>query len=191
MRIILASASARRKELLERLVENFEIIKSEFDENSIEFQGEIGEYAVKLAKGKAYDVLQNINDESIIIASDTLVFLDGDVLGKPKDKQDAYKMLRNLSGKTHQVCTGVTLINSKTNKLMSDYVITNVKFSAITDEDITKYINSGEPFDKAGSYGIQGLGGVFVEKIDGCYYNVVGLPINRLKSMLIGMGVNL
>ncbi len=191
MRIILASESPRRKELLERLITNFEIIKSGFDENSIEFQSDIGEYAGKLATGKAYHVLQNINDESIIIASDTLVFLDGDILCKPKDKQDAYKMLRKLSGKTHQVCTGITLINSKTNKLMNDYVITNVKFSELTDEDITKYIDSGEGFGKAGSYAIQGLGGVFVEKIDGCYYNVVGLPINRLKSMLIGMGVNL
>ncbi|WP_027624985.1 Maf-like protein [Clostridium lundense] len=192
MNIILASASERRKELLKRIVDNFQIVVSNFDENKIEFQGDCGSYVVDLAKGKALNVASNLNThEDIIIASDTVVFLDNKVLGKPKDKSEAFDMLKSLSGKIHQVYSGIAIYNTYNKKIITEYVCTEVKFSNIPDDLILKYIESGEPMDKAGAYGIQGYGGIFVEKINGCYYNVVGLPLNKLYFLLKEMGVDL
>lgn len=192
MNIILASASERRKELLKRIVDKFQIVVSDFDENKIKFQGDCGSYVVELAKGKALNVASTLNaQENMIIASDTVVFLDNKVLGKPKNEQEAYNMLKSLSGKIHQVYSGIAIYNTITKEIVTDYVCTEVKFSNISDETILKYIESGEPMDKAGAYGIQGYGGIFVEKINGCYYNVVGLPLNKLYFLLKEMGVNL
>lgn len=192
MNIILASASERRKELLKRIVDDFQIVVSNFDENKIEFEGDCGSYVVELAKGKALNVVATLDkQEDIIIASDTVVFLDNKVLGKPRDKQEAFNMLKSLSGKTHQVYSGIAIYNTIKEEIITDYVCTEVKFSNIPDDIILKYIESGEPMDKAGAYGIQGYGGVFVEKINGCYYNVVGLPLNKLYFLLKEMGVNL
>lgn len=191
MKIILASASERRQELLTKLVDNFSVIISDFDEDSIEFQGHCGEYVIQLSRGKAFAVAQKIKDEAVIIACDTIVALDDVVLGKPKDREDAIDMLKKLSGRTHAVFSGLTVLNSKTQKLISDYTKTEVTFSKLTQEEIERYVDSGEPMDKAGAYGIQGYGGVFVEKINGCYYSVVGLPINQLNNILKGIGVNL
>ena len=191
MKIILASASERRQELLKKLVDNFSIIISDFDENSIEFKGDCGNYVIQLSRGKALSVSQKIKDEAVIIACDTIVALDGVVLGKPIDREDAIAMLKKLSGRSHEVFSGFIVINKKDGKLISDYTRTEVTFSQLTQEEIEKYVDTGEPLDKAGAYGIQGLGGVFVEKINGCYYSVVGLPINKRRNILKGIGVNL
>jgi MAF protein len=191
MKIILASASSRRQELLNRLTENFEIIISDFDEESIQFDGKCDSYVMKLAEGKASNVRKGINDEAIIIGCDTIVSFNGKILGKPKDENEAFDMLKLLSGNIHQVYSGVAIINSKTGNVSRDFVCTDVKFDNLSEDQIKKYIENGEYKDKAGAYGIQGYGGIFVEEIHGCYYNVVGLPLNRLSKMLRGMGINL
>ncbi|GAA0177359.1 Maf-like protein [Clostridium sediminicola] len=191
MKIILASASDRRKELLSRIIEDFDIIFSEFNEDSVDFKGDIGQYTIELAKGKALDVLEKAKDNSIIIGCDTIVAINNKLLGKPKDEDEALYMLRMLSGKTHQVYSGLAIINSSTKEIYTDYACTDITFSELSDRDILRYIKSGDPMDKAGAYGIQGIAGVFVEKINGCYYSVVGLPINKLNKLLKGMGVNL
>lgn len=184
LKIVLASASERRQELLNRLVENFTIIVSEFDESLVEFQGDLSEYVENIALGKAKDVVDKVKQDAIIIAADTIVTLENDILGKPKDKDDAFRMLKMLSGRVHKVYSGLVLINTSNGRVIKTSLATEVKFSSLTDEEIIKYINSGEPLDKAGAYGIQGKGGIFVEEIRGCYYNVVGLPLNKLKYML-------
>lgn len=184
MKIVLASASERRQELLSRLVENFEIIVSEFDENEVVFEGNVKEYVENVALGKAIDVQKNIHDDSLIISADTIVTLDNKILGKPKDAEEAFSMLKELSGRTHNVYSGVVLLNAKSGEIIKDSLCTEVKFSKLNDEEIKKYIESKEPLDKAGAYGIQGKGGIFVEEIKGCYYNVVGLPLNKLKKMM-------
>jgi septum formation protein len=191
MEIILASASARRKELLSRIVKNFKIIKSGFDEESIEIKEDLSSYVMEISKGKAQSVAKISNGNFLIIGCDTIVCLDDKVLGKPKNELEARLMLKTLSGNVHKVLTGITTINTVSNKLLTDYVCTEVKFSVLDDEVIDKYVKSGEPMDKAGAYGIQGYGGIFVEEIHGCYYNVVGLPLNRLVFLLREMGVNL
>lgn len=184
MKIVLASASERRQELLSRLVEEFEVIVSNFDENKVVFKGNVKECVENIALGKAIDVQKSIHEDVIIIAADTIVTLDNKILGKPKDGTEAFSMLKDLSGRTHNVYSGIVLINTKTGKIIKDSLCTEVKFSKLKDEEIIKYIESKEPLDKAGAYGIQGKGGIFVEEIKGCYYNVVGLPLNKLKSMM-------
>lgn len=184
MKYILASASERRQELLHRIVNDFEVIVSDFDEDSVKIRENIEEYVIELAEGKATDVRKNVNTDAIIIAADTIVTLDNKILGKPKDENHAFEMLKLLSGKTHRVYSAIVVINTKNENIEKQCSYTEVKFSQITDEEIKDYIKTGEPLDKAGSYGIQGFGGVFVEKINGCYYNVVGLPLNVLNKMI-------
>jgi len=188
LKIILASASERRQELLGRIVNDFTIIISDFDETKVQKTGSVSEYVEKIALGKAKDVLNKIQEPSIIIAADTVVALNEEILGKPKDKADAYNMLYKLSDNTHAVYTGIVLINSESGKILKDSVKTEVVFSKLTDKHIKDYIDSGDPFDKAGAYGIQGKAGVFVKKINGCYYNVVGLPLNKLNEMIEKIG---
>lgn len=171
--------------MLHRIVDDFITIKSDFDETKVKLESSISEYVEDIALGKAEAVLHKADKESIIIAADTIVTIDGKVLGKPNDKKEAFEMLKNLSNRTHFVYTGLVLINKKSNKVLKDSVCTEVKFSKLSDEDINKYIETNEPMDKAGAYGIQGKGGIFVEEIKGCYYNVVGLPLNRLRKMLL------
>ena len=191
MELILASASERRKELLKRLTSDFDIIISNFNEEEVAFEGNCGEFVKKLAEGKAKEVASTAHKGKIVIGCDTIVSYNGKVLGKPKDEEDAFSMLKLLSGNVHEVYSGITLINTNTMEVISDYVCTKVKFSKLKDEEIRDYIATKEPMDKAGAYGIQGFGGVFVEEIHGCYYNVVGLPLNKLMHMLKEMGVNL
>lgn len=191
MDIILASASDRRKELFKRLTKDFSIEISKFDESSVAFNGNYGEYVMEIAEGKAINCASKACMDSIIIGCDTAVFIDNKVLGKPKDEVSAFEMLKGLSGRTHTVCSGIAIYNTLSGKLLKDFVSTDVVFSALSDKDIKRYISNGEPMDKAGAYGIQGYGGVFVKEIHGCYYNVVGLPLNKLKAMLGDMGVNL
>jgi septum formation protein len=191
VRLILASASERRKELLSRLTHGFEVIVSNFEEENIEFRGEYGKYVIELAKGKANTVAEELDTDAFVIGCDTIVAFKEHILGKPKDKAEAFNTLKLLSGNVHQVYSGIAVINTKTKKIKADYVCTDVKFSELTDEEIQRYIETEEPMDKAGAYGIQGFGGVFVEEIHGDYYSVVGLPINKLNYILKGMGVNL
>jgi septum formation protein len=191
MNIVLASASPRRQELLKRLTKNFEIIVSNFDENSIKYDGNVCDYVCTLAQKKAEDILSQVQEHSLIIGCDTIVFYEGEILGKPTDEQQAFSMLKMLSNNTHYVYSAIVLIDSRSNEIKKACVCTEVKFMNLTDEIINEYISSREPFDKAGAYGIQGKGAVFVESIKGCYYNVVGLSINRLYLMFKEMGVNL
>ena len=184
MHYILASASPRRQELLTKIVDNFDVIVSNFDEDSVKFNGDVEDYVKTLAEGKGKDVASQAKKDSIIIAADTVVVIDGKILGKPKNADDAYNMLKLLSNKIHRVYSGIAVINTTNNIMKSEAVFTEVKFSELTHEEIINYINSKEPLDKAGAYGIQGLGALFVEKINGCYYNVVGLPLNRLNKII-------
>ncbi len=171
MKVILASASERRKELLSRIVSDFEVRVSDFDEDSVQVNNDIETYVKSLSQGKAKSVAANCSENSIIIGADTIVVIDNKVLGKPKDKNDAFRMLKALSNNVHRVYSGVTVINNKTKVMKSD-------------EEIWKYIDTEECLDKAGAYGIQGFGGIFVKRINGCYYNVVGLPLNLLNKMI-------
>jgi septum formation protein len=184
VKYVLASASERRKELLQRIVEDFDVVVSDFDEEKVEFHNDIESYVTELAYGKANDVLSKVAEDSVIIAADTIVVHNGEVLGKPKDSEHAYKMLKLLNGNVHRVYSAVVVINKLNKREEKECLFTEVTFSELTEEEINMYIKTGEPFDKAGAYGIQGLGGLFVEEINGCYYNVVGLPLNLLNKML-------
>ena len=184
MKVILASKSPRRVEILEKIVKEFEVVQSNFDENTIEFKGDIEKYVKDLSRNKAIEVSKRLNEPSIVIAADTVVFQNGKVLEKPKNEEDAFSMLSSLSGNTHKVYSGICLINTYDDTVVTDCDCTEVRFSELNPRQIRNYINSGEPMDKAGAYGIQGLGGAFVERIEGCYYNVMGLPLNKLYKAL-------
>ncbi len=184
MKVILASKSPRRVEILEKIVKEFEVVQSNFDENTIDFKGDIEKYVKDLSRNKAIEVSKRLNEPSIVIAADTVVFQDGKVLEKPKNEEDAFSMLSSLSGNTHKVYSGICLINTYDDTVVTDCDCTEVRFSELNPRQIRNYINSCEPMDKAGAYGIQGLGGAFVEGIKGCYYNVMGLPLNKLYKAL-------
>ncbi len=184
MRIVLASASERRIELLNRLVKEFDIIVSDFNENKVLFKGSIDGYVKEIALGKAMDVKKKLCTDAIIISADTIVTLDNKILGKPKDEEDAFNMLKSLQGRKHLVYSGVVVMDTARDVIIQESLSTEVTFSQISDNEILEYIKTGEPLDKAGAYGIQGIGGIFVKEIKGCYYNVVGLPLNKLKAML-------
>ena len=178
--IILASASPRRKELLKQITEDFEISVSSVEEivpDNIPAE-EVPQFLSTL---KARDVALNYPDK-LVIGADTCVLCNGKILGKPKDNDDAYNMLSLLSGKTHSVITGCTLV--KNGKSISFSVTTEVEFFKLTDQEIYDYIATNEPFDKAGGYGIQSKGGLLVKEINGDYFNVVGLPIAKLKKIM-------
>ncbi len=174
-KLILASGSPRRKQLLEQAQLEFSISTSSVDEsfNQTETPDQVVE---QLAERKARDVFLR-HEDCIIIGADTIVSINGEILGKPNNEEEAKEMLRLLSGKNHEVYTGVAIISDE--KTFSFHERTVVSFLPLEESDIESYIASGEPFDKAGSYGIQGLGALFVNKIDGCYFNVVGLPLAR------------
>lgn len=138
-------------------------------------------YAIKTAKKKSIDLLKK-HKSDIILTCDTVVYIDGNILGKPKDFNDCYKMIKMISGKCHEVITGVFIGNNDNND--SFFVSTKVYVSKMTDEEILEYINTKEPYDKAGGYAIQGLFGKFIERIEGDYYNVVGLPLNEVYNTL-------
>lgn len=191
MNIVLASASPRRKELLGRILENFDVVTSEFDEKSIVYNKDCGEYVKKIALGKAMKAAELLHEDSIVIGCDTVVYHNGKILGKPKDREEAYEMLESLSGNMHQVYSGIALVNTSNSLIKCEAICTDVFFSELPESEINEYLDSLEWMDKAGAYGIQGKAGIFVEKINGCYYNIVGLPLNCLYNMLIEMGVNL
>lgn len=181
-RFILASNSPRRKEILEKLDVEFEVITSNIEEK---IDNTISPYRLvcDLAYQKAKNMVSKVEDSAIIIAADTIVVKDK-VFGKPINQDEAYQMIKSLSGKVHEVVTGLAIIDTYTNKEVKAYEITKVYFRQIEDEEIYKYIATGEPLDKAGGYGIQGKASLFIRKIDGDYHNVVGLPIYRLAEIL-------
>lgn len=183
MKIILASASARRQELLKRITEEFTITVSDFDEDSVTFDGNLESYVQDIAFGKAEKVASKLKD-GIVIGCDTIVTFEGRILGKPKDEEEAEKMLKDLSGKVHKVYSGLAIINIGTDEIIKDFEMTEVEFDDLEDDLIKKYVKSGDPMDKAGAYGIQGFAGIFVKKINGDYYSVVGLPLNKLYKLL-------
>ncbi len=186
-KVILASASPRRSELLRQIGIDFEVIPSNIEEN-IE-QGMSPESIVQdLAYDKALSVAKGLKGASIVIGADTIVVKDG-ILGKPVNEEEAFAMLKSLQGGWHEVITGVALISPLENRYLKGYEKTNVKMRSLNDREIMSYIKTGEPMDKAGAYGIQGMGALLVERIDGCYFNVVGLPLQKLSAMFEEFGI--
>lgn len=180
--IILASSSPRRKEILEKYNLHPTIIKSNIIEKS--YSGEKpSQIAMSLSFQKSYNVSM-LYQEQIVIGADTIVVYENEILGKPKDKDDAFRILKLLNGKYHSVITGISIVQNSTNIKVVDYETTKVKFRELSHNKLKDYINTNEPMDKAGAYGIQGYGALLVEKIDGCYLNVVGLPLVKLDFLL-------
>lgn len=190
--IILASASPRRKELLEQIGVVCTVMPSKKEEvitktNPIEVVEE-------LSFIKASDIAGQVKEESIIIGADTIVVYKNQILGKPKDKEHAFKMIKELQGNVHQVYTGVSLIikpEKKQEKIITCSVETKVGICSMTDEQIYRYIDTKEPLDKAGAYAIQGKFAVYINHLDGDYYNVVGLPISKIYEMLWREGIDI
>lgn len=181
--VILASSSPRRKQLLEQIKLPFTAVPSNVQEDVKAFHCSPFEVAEQLSLLKASEVAERFKKE-IVIGADTIVVIDNEILGKPKDDSEACQMLTRLSGREHEVITGVSLINIERNIKMVEHESTKVKFRKLTSRMIESYVKSKEPADKAGAYAIQGLGALFVERIEGCYFNVVGLPLARLNMML-------
>ena len=180
---ILASKSPRRKELLKNIGIDAQVFPANIDETAL--NGLLPESLVQqLSMLKASHVAHTFNCEVYVIGADTVVVLDGEIFGKPRNIEEATDMLRRLSGRTHEVYTGYCVINTKTNLAVSKYEKTQVTFRSITEEEIKAYVKSREPMDKAGAYGIQEKGSIFIEKINGDYFNVVGLPVCALSKML-------
>ncbi len=192
MNFVLASASPRRKELLTQLALgqeqfSFDILSADIDETHLEGEA-AADFVQRLAIEKAQAGLAlYAKPETVVLGSDTIVVLDGQILGKPENEADACNMLAQLAGRQHSVMTAVALTNGT--KTLSTLVETKVKFCPLTEQDILAYIATGEPMDKAGAYGIQGLGGCFVEAIEGSYSAVVGLPLVETKLLLAQMQV--
>lgn len=186
MRVILASSSPRRLQLLQQIGIEAEVHPAAFDELSTGKMAD--EVVLANAVGKCQAVCAAYGDKVPVIAADTVVVLDGKILGKPRDAADAVRMLTELSGRTHKVLTGVAV--SFDGRQLAEVCDTEVIFRTLTAAEIADYVATGEPLDKAGAYGIQGRGAVFVEKINGCYNNVVGLPLTRLHLMLAKLGVD-
>lgn len=181
--LILASGSPRRAELLRSAGIDFTVRVSDVDEKVL--SGELPrDYVVRLSREKAQAVAA---ESELVLGADTTVVLLNEILGKPTDENDARRMLRLLSGKWHEVLTGVSLVNGA--KVTSDVAVTRVKFSKLSEEEANWYVASGEPMDKAGAYGIQGYASRFVERIEGSYSNVVGLPVQMIYRMLMESGV--
>lgn len=183
--IILASKSPRRQEILRNAGFRFTVIESNAVENANGFT-QPGVAVEKLALEKANDILQSrvLQSDEIVLAADTMVYFNNNMLGKPKNRTEAFDMLSLLSGEIHSVYTGYALVSK--DKTATGYEKTEVKFRELKKDEIDEYIKSGEPFDKAGAYGVQGRGSVFVERIEGDYFNVMGLPICKI-SMLIDL----
>lgn len=187
MKLILASASERRAEILRDAGVSFTVLSSAVDETPV--PGETAHDMVqRLAEAKAELVAARAVGPAIVVGADTTVLLDGHILGKPRTTDDARHMLEKLSGHTHSVVTGVVLIRLPDAERRSFVETTHVHFAKLSPEDISRYLASGEPFDKAGAYAIQGRAGRYIPRIEGCYFNVVGLPLARLHESLAELG---
>lgn len=179
--IILASASPRRRELLKLICEDFKSVSPDVDE-TVPAQVEILERPQFLAVKKAMHIWGCLSEKAVVIGCDTGVFIDDEMLGKPKDEEEAFSMLKKLQGKDHLVVTGCCITDGTHKREFS--VTSRVFFYPLSDEDIRDYIATGEPMDKAGAYGIQGKGSLLIEKIQGDYFNIVGLPLSALAREL-------
>lgn len=187
--IILASTSPRRKALLKQIGLKFDVKSSDIDESAVFYKNPY-DLVKKLSLLKAKSVAE-LSKNSIIISADTVVVFKNRIIGKPKAKSDARKILKMLSNKMHTVITGFTIVDSQTDKTISGFEESKVWFRKISGEEIDKYVDSGEPLDKAGAYGIQEKGGAFVKKIEGDYFNVVGLPLAKVIIELRKLGVSI
>lgn len=185
MRYILASASPRRRDMLTDMGLDFSVITADTDESSSVSNPTA--LAEELASRKGRAVVDKLSregtllDDDIIISADTIVVCDEEILGKPKDREDARRMIKKLKGRDHKVISGVALTMG--GKTFSAHSLTTVCFDEISDEDIERYLDTKEPYDKAGAYGIQGKAAAWVDRIDGCYFGVVGLPLNTLDKL--------
>lgn len=183
-KFVLASASPRRRELLENIGLEFDIIVSSADESRIDRNLPPEMLVRELAMLKAAESAKYAKGDCIVIGADTVVVYDGEVLEKPKNEDDAKNMLKKLSGKTHSVYTGVCVFRTSDGFAVSESEKTLVEFKELSKETVENYVKTGEPMDKAGSYGIQGKGALLVKGIEGDYFNVVGLPLGLLSDML-------
>ncbi len=186
--IVLASKSPRRKELLRQVGLDCRVDPADVDERVLPGESPEG-YAARVALDKARVAAARAGT-GIVIAADTIVVLEDEILGKPADAEDAERMLRLLSGNVHRVITGLAVMDAVTGKALTRTSITRVWFRSLAPHEIISYVATGEPFDKAGAYGIQGRGALLVDKIDGCYFNVVGLPLSLLGELLHSFGAD-
>jgi septum formation protein len=187
MKLILASASTRRAEILRAAGFSFVVLSSAVDETP--FPGESpNAHVQRLAEAKAELVAARAIGPAIVIAADTVISVDGLILGKPRSTDDARQMLEKLSGRTHSVVTGVALVRLPDAEPRTFVESTLVHFAALSSEEILRYLATGEPHDKAGSYAIQGHAGRFIPRVEGCYFNIVGLPLSRLYRALVDLG---
>lgn len=187
-RLILASASPRRRMLLTQIGMDFTVLPADVNEDPAGIS-DPSELCRRLAEAKARAVGTALN-EGVVLGADTIVVLGGRILGKPADREDAVRMLFSLAGRQHRVYTGVALVDAASGKELVDHEVTSVWIRELTRRQIEAYADSGEPMDKAGSYAIQGLGSVLVERIEGCFFNVVGLPVPKLVRMLDEFGIS-
>ena len=188
LKLVLASGSPRRSELLRAAGIEFTIRVADVDETVL--PNELPrDYVVRLSREKAQAVASEIGDGEIVLGADTTVVVLNEIAGKPIDENDARRMLKLLSGKWHEVLTGVSLVND--GKVTSDIALTRVKFAKLSEEEIDWYISTGEAMDKAGAYGIQGYASRFVERIEGSYSNVVGLPVQMVYRMIADCGLRI
>ena len=185
MKYILASKSPRRKEILEALGLSFEVVTADTDESSEE--RDVCAFVEELSRRKGLAVREALfkegrsMEDTVIIASDTVVAMDGEILGKPRDEADACRMLRMYSGKKHQVVSGICLIGK--DKIGVSHEVTEVEFEELDEETVLRYVRTAEPYDKAGAYAIQGLASAYIKGIVGDYFNVVGLPVHRMNVL--------
>lgn len=186
--MILGSQSPRRKEILNFFNLPFSQVPSDFDEDQIHFTGDPVSYALELAQKKGETLLNQLPHE-LILTADTVVYMDGKIYNKPKDLSQAKEFLRQLSGKWHKVFSAVCITTDQ--KQVAKVECTRILFNAITEDQINEYVSHFNCCDKAGGYGIQGGGGIIVSKIEGCYYNVMGLPLNTLSDVLGSFNINL
>ena len=188
-RIILASASPRRAELLANLGVHVEATPSQADERPLVNEAP-ADYIMRVARAKGIEIAKNL-ETGLVIGADTVVVLEGKLLGKPVDEEDAARMLKSLSGRWHAVMTGIALFDVATKRELADYEKTLVRFAPLTDGEVNWYLGTGEYKDKAGAYGIQGKAGIFIEEVAGNYFNVVGLPIPLLYRLAGRLGYSL
>lgn len=187
MKLILASASPRRAEILRDAGYHFTVLSSAIDETPYPEESP-EDLVLRLAQSKADLAAARAVGPAILIAADTEVVLDGQVFGKPRSSEDARRMLEKLSGRTHTVLTGVAVVRLPNVERLSFVESTLVEFAPLSDEEIRRYLSTGEPHDKAGGYAIQGYAARYIPRIEGCYFNVVGLPLARLQQALAALG---
>lgn len=182
-KLILASQSPRRAQLLKIAGFEFEVRPSHIDEEAID-EPTPERHVLTLSKAKALEAAKSV-DSGIVIGADTVVVLDGEILGKPRDEDQARDMLRRLAGRSHQVFTGFALIEKPSGRSVSDFEVTTVHFRALAEWEIERYVKTQSPMDKAGAYGIQDQSAVFADRIEGCFYNVVGFPLTKFYTAML------